>query len=204
MYFTHDDTRKAHMSRVAGLARLGYPTVNASGFEQWAHEVELKPLASDRLCACEIEVEKGWVRGGTYGPYEDMRWFMENFLELDVARGNWTTVRWAAAGTFAVPAVLVRKRSYVLYALLLQLFNGTSPWAEPGRCKPEGTVSCEQVVTDDTALVYRKIPMLGMAHLFERLWFAVFDPNYTPNPEHWAAILRRDSSDASHLKSLSW
>jgi hypothetical protein len=101
-----------------------------------------------------------------------MRWFMEAFLDHDVAASNWTAVRWPANADMLVPATAIRGRALEVYKLMLLIFNGTKPAAH-GITMPSDT---KMLVSDDTRLV----AMNQMGHVFERLWFAVFDVHYSP------------------------
>ena len=117
-----------------------------------------------------------------------MRWFMETFLEFPDA-GRWSAVRWAEAAQLAVPGWALRSRPRAVYAVALQLLNGTRLPGPDGRIAEEGGTNAEQY---RSALLHRSERLHDRAwsvhewaHVFERLWLAVFDTRYTPQgPQH--------------------
>ena len=169
-YFVQDDERFDKTVALRGIN-------DTAAFEAWATLAETRPFSGIQACLCTIVVETKWTLKG-YGPelYEPMRWFMENFLGFDVTASNWTSVRWPGNADLVVPASAIRSRPVELYMLILLIFNGTSP-------------ANHDVIAQDTTLILQPpvLParpnlrgMLPMAHVLERLWFAVFDTQYSP------------------------
>ena len=111
-----------------------------------------------------------------------MRWFMETLLDFPRA-GEWQHARWPEAAQLAVPAWAIRSRPKAVYAVAYALLNGS---------RTDGVEGPEGVNADayDPPLLYRSAE-LGRrpwsphewAHVFERLWFAVFDARYNPEPQ---------------------
>ena len=174
-YFTQDD---AHMSH----ATMPLPAdMNTAAFQEWAAHAEARPFSTRETCLCSIIVEPIWTLQ-QYGSrlYVPMRWFMEAFLDIDVAAANWTAVRWPSGANLVVPGAAIRSRPRALYALIQQLFNGTEP-------------ALVDNLAPDTALVFQnqvsrqQVGMMPMAHVFERLWFAIFDVRYSPRQADYDA-----------------
>ena len=115
-----------------------------------------------------------------------MRWFMETLLDFPHAGETWQHARWPEAAQLVVPAWAIRSRPKAVYAVAYALLNGS---------RMDGIEGPEGVNADayDPPLLYRSAA-LGRrpwsphewAHVFERLWFAVFDARYTPGPEQGA------------------
>jgi len=192
VFFSHDDTRAAHLPRAAGIDVLGYPTPNPEAWAAWVELAESKPFTCRELCLCDLEYEQGWAPE-TYGWWGGQTWFMGAFLEMDAVARNWTSVRWPAKATLLVPAVAIRRRPVTVYSVILQLLNGTSPYAIPEiarQCQPhqggQGELRCEFALTPDTRLVHDKRAMVDMAHVFERTWLAIFDREYSPDPARYS------------------
>ncbi len=108
---------------------------------------------------------------------------METFLEMPHA-GSWPAVRWAEAAQLAVPWWALRSRPRAVYAVALQLLNGTRLPLEDGSIPAEGGTNAEQYATPllhrSVQLHHRGWSVHEWAHVFERLWLAVFDVDYTP------------------------
>ena len=110
-----------------------------------------------------------------------------------MAAANWTAVRWPGAANLVVPRAAIRSRPRALYALIEAMFNGTSP-------------ARHDDIAPDTRLVYQlqrgawphtMYGMVPMAHVFERLWFAIFDVHYSPHQANYDA--RAPATDASYV-----
>ena len=99
---------------------------------------------------------------------------METFLDVSVEAYNLTAVRWPANGHFMAPSWMARTRPLTFWRMVLQLFNGTTPEERDANGVPR------DITTPDTMLVHNRLAMLHLAHVFERLWFAVFDRRYAP------------------------
>jgi hypothetical protein len=87
-----------------------------------------------------------------------------------------------------VPAAAVRARPRAVYALVAALLNGSA--VAPGADDAAG----DTARADDGQLVFRSRdgppgsaprawPAHFLGHVFERLWFAVFDVDYDPSEE---------------------
>ncbi len=129
---------------------------------------ERDPFGSREHCLCDIALEQNWIPGGSYGSYGTIRLFMETLLNVDPE--GLTSIRWPAAAEFMVPAWAIRARPLTLWRVFLLLLNGTTP-------EPDANGVPMDVITQDTVLVYDRLAMLHLAHVFERLWFAVLDKN---------------------------
>jgi hypothetical protein len=170
VFFLQDDLTLRH--EIETWARM-----SDDQYAAWLDEAEAHPFSSTAMCLCHIALEPMWLPDlpdGTprYAGYERLRDFMVLFLDHNVT-AEWTAIRWATHAEFIVPGKLIRRRPRLLFQLILQLVNGTMPvshddWAP------------------DTQLVYKGMQLLYLAHMFERLFFAIFDPDYQPNHEHYA------------------
>jgi len=188
--FAQDDAppprHRSQLMRLAGL--------DAAGMARWTEAAEREPFTTPDACLCRAVVEDWWrpcplevpfpkdmprCYGDTYWP---MRWFMESFLDFPRAGEQWQSMRWPEAAQLAVPAWAVRSRPRAVYSVALALLNGS---------RTDGKEGSEGVGAEayDGPLLYRSA-QLGQrpwsphewAHVFERLWFAVFDARYDPQP----------------------
>jgi hypothetical protein len=178
-FFVQDDMAEHKTVGLRGIK-------DTTSFETWASLAEAAPFTHLHTCLCSIVIEPTWTLE-RYGPelYNPMRWFMERFLGMDVAASNWTAVRWPANADLVVPASAIRSRPKELYMFILLIFNGTSPAnGQHGSIAADTTVVVQAPLRDRGNLV----GMLPMAHVFERLWFAVFDAErYSPSQADYDA-----------------
>jgi hypothetical protein len=183
--FAQDDGEQGgHHSQLMRLSGR-----SGAALAAWADAAERQPFAEAETCLCQVVVEDWWnpcpevvpfpegtprCYGDTYWP---MRWLMESFLGFPDA-GNWRAVRWPEAAQLVVPAWAVRSRPRLLYALALQLLNGSATGiGESGQDQDTNRV---QLLHRSARLGYRPWNTHEWSHVFERLWFAVFDARYTP------------------------
>ena len=186
--FAQDDAPPPrHRSQLLRLSSYG-----PAEMARWTEETERSPFAGPDTCLCRVIVEDWWrpcpseapfpkdmprCYGDTYWP---MRWFMETLLDFPHAGEEWQHARWPEAAQLAVPAWAIRSRPKAVYAVAYALLNGS---------RMDGVEGPEGVNADayDPPLLYRSAA-LGRrpwsphewAHVFERLWFAVFDARYAP------------------------
>ena len=197
-WFLQDDSTKGpHIERLAAMSDAAYAA--------WMALAERHMFGSPEMCLCDITVEPSWrptenctveepepfpefpcrlVDGGLYhrqfyGQYDNLKEFMQLFLGHNASAANWTSIRWPDRAEFAVPARRVRSRPLLLYQLVLALNTGEHP-------------AHHDDFAPDTALVFRGLQLNYLAQMFERLWFAVFDPFYQPSNEPYLARLRAD------------
>ncbi len=188
--FAQDDAPPPrHRSQLLRLAGSG-----PAEMARWTEATERSPFSGPDTCLCRPVVEDWWrpcpsefpfpegmprCYGDTYWP---MRWFIESFLDFPRAGEEWHHMRWPEAAQLAVPAWAVRSRPKAVYAVAFALLNGSRTDGVEG---PEGVDASAY----DPPLLYRSAA-LGRrpwsphewAHVFERLWFAVFDARFDPRP----------------------
>jgi hypothetical protein len=173
-----------------GLHALSLPPdMSEAAFRDWVALAESRPFSSREACLCDVVEETFWTQDRYYW-YEPMRWFIDTFLDFDVAAANWTAVRWPTSANLVVPRAAVRSRPRALYALIEQMFNGTLP-------------ASRDDIARNTRLVYQMqqpsqmYGMYLMGHVFERLWFAIFDVNYSPHQADYDT--RPPATDTSYV-----
>ena len=189
--FAQDDAPPPrHRSQLLRLSGHG-----PAEMARWTEEAERHPFTGPDTCLCRVIVEDWWrpcpsevpfpkdmprCYGDTYWP---MRWFMETLLDFPHAGEAWQHARWPEAAQLVVPAWAIRSRPKAVYAVAYALLNGS---------RMDGVEGPEGVNADayDPPLLYRSAE-LGRrpwsphewAHVFERLWFAVFDARYDPGAQ---------------------
>jgi hypothetical protein len=162
---------------------------DAHALAAWADDAERRPFAESDTCLCHAFIEDWWnacpehapfppdtprCYGDTYWP---MRWFMETFLDFPNAGEDWGAVRWPEAAQLVVPAWAIRSRPKLVFSVILQLLNSTylplGPEADAGQKE-------YPLLHRSAQLHWRPWGTHEWAHIFERLWFVVFDARYTP------------------------
>jgi hypothetical protein len=192
--FVQDDASARHQARLVPLLRAAdaddvSATAAAHGLAAWVDAAERRPFGEHDTCLCNPIIEDFWhacppespFPPGTprcYGDfYWPMRWFMETFLDFPTAGDDWGAVRWPGSAQMAVPAWAIRSRPKALYALMLQMINAT--YAPVGEEAVAGQAQYT-VLYRAAQLHWRPWGAHEWAHIFERMWFAVFDTRYTP------------------------
>ena len=192
-YFMQDDGYKERF-RMEPLWSID----SDEAFEVWAAQAEERPLSSKQTCLCTPVTENTWTLERYGRPmYLPMRWFMDTFLDFDVAAANWTTVRWPGNAQLLVPRAAIRGRSHTLYVLMAQLLNGTTT-KEAAEPEPANLVFQSPIFLPAHALT--QVAMEPWAHIFERLWFAIFDRRYSPYQADYDA--RQSASSAQLSRAL--
>lgn len=191
MFFLQDDpkprTEFAHI-----------PTGDAAKFEAWLSRAEADPFADSHTCLCGLNVES-WISprtndeefdvGGYGGMYHPQQYLLETFLGWcafpashracrefvrtltrpqfrNISASNITALRWPGACSFTLSARAVRKQPKMLFTLLAELLLGGKERFNILRMCPDirGVEFCRGA--------------RDLAHVIERLWFALLDDKY--------------------------
>jgi hypothetical protein len=182
-----DDPRIAAASGACGVLKLALWDGAATRAWVAAHVAHPRDaFASSDSCLCNINHEGAFAAcplaakvpaGVCYGEgYLPMAWLLRTFLGHETPEA-WQHIRWPSRAQLAVPGTLIRRRPRLLYVLLRELL--AADWADESR---------ERTADEAPALlhvlspgpVHKRWSSLQWAHSLERLWFAVFDPSYTP------------------------
>ena len=164
MYFIQDDSKpRAEIEHI--------PRGNASAFGEWVAGTEADPFAKSSSCLCNINLER-WTSpdendvGGYGGLYHPMQYILETFLEWNISESGITALRWPGACSFMLSARAVRKKPRMFYTLLSELLRGGSERYNILRLCPDirGVKFCRAAQ--------------DLAHVVERLWFAMLDDRY--------------------------
>ena len=153
-----DDVPRGELDRI--------PREPGAAFDAWLSRSEEDPFVDSHSCLCNVVTEP-WVspdefgEGGYGGMYPTMKYLMEMYLDYNVTSLP-AIVRWPGADTFTVSARAVRRHSRAVYALFAELLRDGEgdrhlvKLCAGNACRGPG----------DTG------------HIFERLWFAIFDASY--------------------------
>ena len=165
VFFTQDD--EPNYKPFSVIAAM-----SDSAFAQWKTNVSRVPFANFDLCLCVIAQEPTFNRTH-YGEaaFEVITWFLGTFVN---PRKNWSlhsTIRWATGAQFVLPGSLIRHHPRSMYRMIEALLNGTTDGHKPATFKHE-----------------ERSP-LHWAHHFERMWWAIWDPHYSPLSADYAARL---------------
>ena len=171
VYFTQDDEPYYKpFSIIAGMSDIA--------FAQWKTDVVRVPFANFTLCLCDVAQEPKFNRTH-YGEhaFDDITWFLGTFVN---PHKNWSlhsTIRWATGAQFVLPGSLIRHHPVSMYRTIEALLNGTDQrnGHKPASLQHEGTSA------------------LQWAHFFERMWWAIWDPHYSPLSADYAARLAGSS-----------
>lgn len=100
---------------------------------------------------------------------------------------SFNRTRYPLGADLLVPARSVLARPRLLFSLLTDLLSGSADGEAEGVAGRATARDVPLLVAMD-APGYDRLTMLHLAHLLERLWFAIFDPDYSP---HQAVYDRR-------------
>jgi hypothetical protein len=129
------------------------------------HEPHFKP------CPMAQKVEPNTCYGEGILP---MSWILKTFLDLDP--DAWAHIRWPHRAQFAVPAAAVRSRPRVLYTMLREILAADLEGDVPRDAHDAPAL----LHVLSPAPINKRWTSLQWAHSMERLWFPLFDTQYSP------------------------